>query len=369
MSSITDELFNQIEKGRTGKNWGYDIGLPKLQEITDGVTPFTYTLLFSPSGCGKSSLTLYSYIYRPLMEHFDDDKFKVTYFSLEMSAEMLMAKLLCMYIFETYHIEISMKELLSRQKGYILNDELYNTVKKCKKWLNKVEKIITVHDKSLSADTLYCILMKELEDNGHFVEEGTRKIYIPNNPEQVHLVVIDHLSLVMRKNGRSLKEEMDLISSYLVTLRNKCGISPLVIMQANRNATSMDRRKENMSNLVMSDLRDTSGPSQDAEIVIALFNPYKEKLNSYRGYDVKSLGQNFRVITVLKNRYGESDVEIGCAFYGKISWFAEMPRPENIHSYVKYENPDWLIGKNCYECDEEQETKEDKNDNELKFVF
>lgn len=369
MNTITDALLKQIERGMKGKNWGYNIGLPKLQDMTDGIVPSTYTLLFSPSGCGKSSLTLYSYIYRPLMEHLDDNKFKVTYFSLEMSAEMLMAKLLCMYIFETYHIQISIKDLLSRRKGHVLDDKTFGIVKDCKRWMEKVERIITIHDKQLSADTLYCILMNELEANGRFEEHGNRKIYFPKDPEQVHLVVIDHLSLVMRKNGRSLKEEMDLISSYLVTLRNMCKISPLVIMQANRNASSMDRRKEGLSNLSISDIKDTSSASQDAEIVIALFNPFKEKLNSYRGYDVKSLGQNFRVITVLKNRYGESDVEIGCAFYGNISWFAEMPRPENISSYAKYENPDWLIGKNCYECDDKQEIKEDKDNNELKFVF
>ena len=46
---------------------------------------------------------------------------------------------------------------------------------------------------------------------------------------------------------------MDLISSYLVTLRNRCKISPIVIMQANRDSSSMDRRKENMSNLTLND--------------------------------------------------------------------------------------------------------------------
>ena len=53
---------------------------------------------------------------------------------------------------------------------------------------------------------------------------------------------------------------MDLISSYLVTLRNMCKISPVVIMQANRSSTSMDRRKEGLNNLRIDDTKDTGAP-------------------------------------------------------------------------------------------------------------
>ena len=114
--------------------------------------------------------------------------------------------------------------------------------------------VISILDKSLSAEGLYSILMKELEKSGTFTETEGRKIYTPNNEKLIHLVVIDHLSLARRTNGRTLKEEMDLISSYLVTLRNRCKISPLVIMQANRNSTAMDRRKEGLNNLRIDDV-------------------------------------------------------------------------------------------------------------------
>ena len=97
---ITNSLVHQITLGRSGKNWGLSMGMPKLESIIDGVTKGTYTLLFSGTGSGKTSLALYSYIYRPLVEHLHDDKFKVTYYSLEMSSELLFAKLLCMHIFE-----------------------------------------------------------------------------------------------------------------------------------------------------------------------------------------------------------------------------------------------------------------------------
>jgi replicative DNA helicase len=260
---IAESLLHQIEAGREGKQWGYSMGLPKLEGIIDGVSRGVYTLVFSPTGSGKSSLALYSYVFRPLMDHLEDGNFKVSYFSLEMSSELIYAKLLSMYIFETYGIELSTKELLSKKKGYTLSDSNYEIVQKCLPWLQKVEKIVLIHDKALNAGSLYTILMQELEKDGTFKEKQHRKIYYPNSEQLTHLVVIDHLSLVRRSEGRSLKEEMDLISSYLVTLRNICKISPLVIMQANRNSTSMDRRREGLNNLRIDDTKDTGAPKNN----------------------------------------------------------------------------------------------------------
>jgi hypothetical protein len=278
-----------------------------------------------------------------------------------MSSELLFAKLLSMYIFEKYHIELSTKELLSRKKDYILSDDNYKIVQECIPWLNKVESIVRVYDKSLSAESLYSSLMKELEKDGTFTETEGRKIYTPKNENLIHLVVIDHLSLARRSNGRTLKEEMDLISSYLVTLRNRCKISPLVIMQANRNSTAMDRRKEGLNNLRIDDCKDSGAPAQDSEIIISIFNPYREKLSTYRGYDIKSLGGGFRVVTVLKNRYGEADVEVGCAFYGKISYFAELPKPDEIYDYEKYKTSDWILNPNISKSDEDNNIDESQS--------
>lgn len=362
---ISESLLKQIDNGRKGDNYGYSLGLPKLENIIDGVTKNTYTLIMSPSGIGKTSLALFSYIYKPLCEHLEDKNFKITYFSLEISAELLFAKLLSLYIFEHYKVELSTKELLSRKKDYKLSEENYKIVQESLPWLEKVENVLEVYDKGLNAKTLYTVLMNRLEKDGSFTETEGRKLYIPENPNCTHLVVIDHLSLCRPSSGHTLKEEMDLISSYLVTLRNMCKISPLVIMQVNRNSTSIDRRKEGLSNISLNDAKDSGSPIQDSEVVLSLFSPHREKLSTYRGYDIKQLESNFRVITCLKNRYGESDIEIGCAFYGKVGYFAELPKPDEIYDYQKYSNSNWILNK-----EDNNMLKEDEQSNQKsKFVL
>ena len=125
---IVDSLLSKIEEGREGKNQGFSLGIPKLEGVVDGITKQTYSVIFSGSGSGKTSLVLYSYVYSPLKEHLDDDNFRIVYFSAEMSADLVMAKLLVTHIFETYHIQLSVKEILSRKKGHVLTITLLRSV-------------------------------------------------------------------------------------------------------------------------------------------------------------------------------------------------------------------------------------------------
>ena len=84
--TITESLLKEIDLGREGRSQGYDMGLPKLESVVDGVTKSTMTIIASGTGQGKSSFVLYAYVYRPLMEHLNDDNFFVTYPDLEIDA-------------------------------------------------------------------------------------------------------------------------------------------------------------------------------------------------------------------------------------------------------------------------------------------
>lgn len=259
---IIDEIFKQIDAGRSGENHGYSMGLPKLEGIIDGVTKETYTLILSNSGAGKSSFALYAYVYKPLMEHLEDDDYKVLFFALEMSEWSLYIKLLSIYIFETYGIELSFKEILSKKKEYILSDEHYELVKECRPWLEKISKKLEVYDKHINANTVYAILKSRLEKLGKFVESETKLTYIPNNPNLIYVVVIDHISLLRPQSGNSLKQEIDLLSSYLVTLREKCRISPVVVQQANREQGNIERFKQGKSAFTINDAKDSGNTNK-----------------------------------------------------------------------------------------------------------
>jgi replicative DNA helicase len=364
--TITEALLKEVDSGREGKAQGYSMGLPKTESIIDGVTKRTMTVIASGTGQGKSSFVLYAYVYRPLMEHLDDNNFYVSYFSLEMPATVIFGKLLSTYIFEKYHKELSITEILSRKKGYILSDENYKIVTDCIGWLNKIEKKIHVYDKSLNADKLYAILMQKLEKFGTFEELENRKVYYPDNPDMLYEVVIDHAGLLKPSNGRNKKGEMDTATAYLVTLRNMCGLSPTIIQQINREQSNIERFKAGRTGIQLSDLKETGDISDAAEVIIALYGPNRDKLNTYRGYDIKKLGDFIRIIQFLKTRFGSCDVEVAVNYQGKINVWAELPLPNDIYDYNKYITPDYLLKNN----DEDKENiKEDNSKGTFKLIL
>lgn len=366
---IVDEIFKQIDAGRAGENHGYSMGLPKLEGIIDGVTKETYTLILSNSGAGKSSFALYAYVYKPLMEHLDDDNYKVLFFALEMSEWSLYIKLLSIYIFEKYGIQLSFKEILSKKKEYILSDEHYEIVKECRPWIEKISKKLEVYDKHVNANTVYAILRKRLESMGRFQETDTQLLYLPNNPNLIYTVVIDHIGLISVPVGSTLKQEIDKLSAYLVTLREKCRISPVVVQQANREQGNIERFKQGKSAFTINDAKDSGNTVQDCNIMIALYNPHRDGLKTYKNYDIKQLESSFRSIMCLKNRFGDCDVEVGVNFFGGINVFHELPAHDEIYDYARYTNPNYLL-EDSAELDKPIELDNTSNiDNNSNFNF
>ena len=359
--TITESLLKEIELGREGGLHGYSLGLPKLEGVIDGLTKGTLTVIGSNTGSGKTSFVLHSYVYRPIMEHLDDGNLKILYCSLEMNANMIFAKLLSLYIFETYGKRLPIKCLLSRKKDYILSDEDYEIVQKCIPWLKKVENIIEIYDKRLDEDIIYAILMKRLNTLGTFTEMESRKIYTPNNPDLIYEVIVDHIGLIPGK-----KPGIDAVIARLINLKNRCGLSPTLIQQINRNQGSIERFKAGKTEITLDDFKETSDSTDAAEIVLALCNPNRDRLNTADGYDIKKLRDHYRGCLVLKSRYGETDIKVGLNFHGDVCEFKELPLPTDIYDYNKYLTPDYIINN---KEDEEKEEVDNSSKNDFKLIL
>ena len=110
--------------------------------------------------------------------------------------------------------------------------------------------------------------------------------------------------------------------------------------------------------MIIISIKDSGSPSEDAEIVLSIYNPNKDHLATYRVYDIKQMGENFRSILCLKSRYGESNAADCCFFNGKVNVWQELPKPTEIYDYSKYS------------IDKKEEVKEDVTDNKkMKFTI
>lgn len=339
-----EKFYELIDKGREGKNVGLSMGLSKLELYCDGYLPGTSYLIGAASGAGKSTFTLYAFIYRPLIQFLTDAEFIKRdpywiFFNLEMTPEQIYAKLVSMYAFDKYGVQLTYKELFSRGRDTIISDSNYELVKDCESFIDVLDERLIFHDGTLNADKYKNCVVEDLRRFGTFGENE----YIPNNPDQIIGVIVDHMSLIRASGGRPKKEEMDLVSSYSVQLRNRCKIlSPINIMQFNRDSGNQERMKQNLVDPSSTDFKDSGAIYEDSQIVLALFSPIKHKLSSYRGYKIKELEQCYIACHLLKSRFGTSDIMVSLGFYGDCSHYRELPKSSEITDYEKYKYPDWL---------------------------
>lgn len=272
-----DALFKAIDNGREGLNKGISTGIPKLDSYIGGIQKGVYTLIFGGSGDGKSLLALYSYIYRPLKDN-PDKKITLVYFSLELSEIALLSKLMSLYIYEEYNVVLSYKDIMSWETT--LSDEYYDLVKNARGWLESISDKFIIYDKTLNRNTFYKTVLGIVEQHGSFEEseDGRRKIYKTNDPEHLILCVIDHIALALPINGASKKEEIDAISQYAVTLRERCQVSFLILQQSNRNSSDITRRKMEMQTPESQDLKDSGCTYNDIPYFIKLYQNYLDIL-------------------------------------------------------------------------------------------
>lgn len=339
--SLVESFFKNIKQGREGLNQGISTGIPKLDMLTYGVQRKWLTVVAGDSGSGKSVLTLYTYVYAPFKQYMQDKSVNVNFllFSFEMSAEVLLAKMLSLYLYDTYHEVVTYDEILSLTGK--CSEKHYQMIEESKWWLDEFEKRAEIVDKPVTAKGLYAICKEWSQKFGTYKEVGTigdytKTEYIPNDPKQYLIVTVDHIKLLSVSSGHTSKQEIDEACDYLIHFRNKCNFTGVIVQQLNRNFKSMDRRNSANNLLDLSDLSDSSGPSQAAETVIGIFHPFREKMTKCEGYDIRQLSDTFRLLQILKHRFGQADRNMGISFFGQIGLWREIPLPQDINDYEMY---------------------------------
>lgn len=80
---------------------------------------------------------------------------------------------------------------------------------------------------------------------------------------------------------------------------------------------------------------DSSATQNDADVVLALFDPMRYKVEDPSGYQLDKLkdeygAKYYRSVRLIKNSFGEDDVRIGLGFLGQIGMFKELPRRKDM---------------------------------------
>ncbi len=275
MMSIVSALYAKI--GELSRNPNAERGIPtginSLDRIIGGLNNSDLIILAARPGIGKTSLAM------NFAQHAMEKRGKkVAFFSLEMSAEQLVGRLLASVS------GVSSKRLM---RGDIREDE----------WDRLAE----------SVDTL-CNFNLKIDDNP-LVTVGDMKAKL-RREKNVDLVIVDYLQLMSSgARNENRVQEVSGITRALKIMAKEMNVPVVVLSQLSRPP---EARRESMP--VLSDLRESGSIEQDADIVIML----------YRDMMAGEGDENFCIAKcrIAKNRHGETG-DLDLHWNGELTKFTE----------------------------------------------
>jgi hypothetical protein len=332
-----EALAKEIELGLDNRNNGIPMGFDRLNRYI-GIRKSIYTLVGGLTGSGKTSFIDDAYVLNPFDWYLSKEgkasgiKLSIVYRSMERSRTYKLAKWVSRKIFLDYGTIITVPKLLGWQKEKMTKDE-HDLFLTYKDYVGEMNECITIVDGPENPVGIAKELKAHALKNGSIEQlDEYNKCYIPNHDNEITLVVIDHIGLLKTtKDQPTKKEAIDKMSDELRYARDFYGYSPVVVSQFNRSISNPMRIKNGDVEPQLEDFAESSSTQNDADVVMALFDPLRYKVEDPSGYKLDKLrdeygAKYFRSLRVIKNSYGEDDIRIGLGFLGQIGMFKELPR-------------------------------------------
>jgi replicative DNA helicase len=300
LSNLLTEGMNVIQD--SFKNRGLLTGIPtgykNLDNLTGGFQKSDLIIIAARPSVGKTALALNiaSYGSRPLAAK---KAYPVLLFSLEMSKEQIVQRMLCT------EAGVTSEKI---RRGFLSNrnwDDLFNAAKK-------------LNDSVIYIDDTPGISVLELR-----AKAMRLKVKVP----ELSMIVVDYLQLMTgRARIESRQQEISEISRSLKALARELKIPVIALSQLNRQVEQRgpDARPK------LSDLRESGALEQDADVIIFLHRPAPEPGKE----NIPQATDNVYEIIVAKHRNGPTDT-VKLAFIKDYTRFVELydsssgsPQPE-----------------------------------------
>ncbi len=335
-------LRERIDDGLAGKFQGLANGFDRLNKYIFGIQKGTYYLIGGQSGVFKTTLTDFM-----LVNAIEDAKKKgiklnVFYYSYEIDKLTKQCNWLSIEAYKKFGIIIP-PEKVKGLGDFRLDAQEQEIINKCIPVVEDLFSYINFEFTPTNPTGIFHQCIDHFKDRGEFkyeyyLDENQNKKpkvvgFIPNDPDEVTLGVLDHLYFLKKERDFSTKENIDKHSEFCIQLRNLYGMSWINVQQFNSSISSIERVKFKGVDLSpqQSDFKDTTNPYSDADVVIGLMNPYKLDMVSSMGYDVNKLNGNLLMLKIIKNRFSSSDIAIGLFANPRAGEFKELPPPNKIN--------------------------------------
>ena len=319
----------------------------RFREDLPGVEQGCYYLISGSTKSGKTQITNYLFVFNTIMYcYYNPGKVnpKILYFPLEETAEVITLRFMS---FVLNHLtkgktRISPTDLRSTNENKPLPEEVLQFMDSDKfiEIMNLYESVVTFYPDSnptgimkivrnymQSAGTVHYKDSQVKDDFGNLMTVKAHDYYVPNDPNEYVMVIVDHCSLLTTEGGMDLRETIAKLSKYMVDLRNKYRCIPVIVQQQSTETNNLEAFKQNKIRPTVAGLSDSKYPARDCNVMLGITNPFAFELPNYLGYDITKLRGRARFLEVVINRNGIANTICSLLFDGAICSFKELPLP------------------------------------------
>lgn len=284
INKIVLDAFTKIEQLYASKGGltGLSSGFKDLDRLTAGLQPSDLILIAARPSMGKTAFVL-----NIAQAVAIRDKNPVAFFSLEMSKEQLVQRMLCA------EAMIDASRLRIGQ----LED---------KDWTSLIRAADRLSAAPIYIDDTAGISVVELRAKA-------RRLQIEHG---LKLIIIDYLQLMQGNSGgksENRQQEISEISRSLKSLARELGVPVIALSQLSRGVEARTVKKP-----MLSDLRESGSLEQDADIVAFLYR------DDY--YNPDSERKNITEIIIAKHRNGPVD-SVELFFHKQFTKFSDLAKP------------------------------------------
>jgi len=329
-----------------------------------GVEQGKYYLITAATKAFKTQFTSFLFIYNSVLyayNHVGKIKIKIKYFPLEETSDAIIDRFIChlLYEYTEHKIRINRSNLLSTDEKNPVPEEVLKLLEEDDAIKDIIEYFISCIDFSYTSNPtgIYKECCAYAKENGtiHYKEakvtdEFTGQIktieafdrYTPNDPNLYVLVYIDHLARVSTESGKDQRQSMNKVSEYMILLRDRYNFTPVVIQQ--QIPEQMENYKLSKLKPSVGSLGDAKDSGRDCNMILGLFAPFRYEIKDYMGYDITKLRKNILFLECIVNRDGDDGDIVPLFVDGAVSYFDELPPPDNPAMKNVYEHIKRLKG-------------------------
>ncbi len=349
-----EDFYESVKAGIEGKNEGIPLSLPRVGNHVNIRKALTF-LVGGYTGSAKTSFldevfVLSPYEWYTKNKHTSPVKIKIIYWSMERRAQFKLARWHTRKIFMDQGEILPMDRILGwiRKEKRLTKDE-HDLVLMYKDYFAELFSLMTLIDYPQNPTGIRNFFHHK-DKPGYMDNEGRieeldeyNRVFIPNDPNVIYLNLYDHIGLSRgEKELPTKKDIVDKICADSRHLRDFYGMTNVQLSQFNREISNMTRLKEKEVEPRLEDFSNSSESQNDADIILALFDPMRYKVPCPSGYDLGKLRDKegrkyYRSLQILKNSYGIEGVRAGLGFQPDTGIFKELKKQVDM-TEDDYEN-------------------------------